>query len=226
MLGLMATDGCLVGDRRHLALTSADISLLETFRHLIGKPQVKIRRKTSALGSAYDLQFGDVALWRFLETAGLTPRKSLTLGELRVPDEYFFDCMRGLLDGDGSISNFEHAPTRRRYPEYQYERLLVKFHSASRAHIDWLRDTVLRLVNKRGYVASNLPEGRFHPVYVLTYGKHASIVLLEQMYRSTDSPRLMRKYEIWRAYRDRQIPRGRPLPRYRTQPRTMKVTPT
>jgi len=226
IVGLMATDGCLVGDRRHLVLTSADMSLLETFRDLIGKPKVKIRRKTSPLGSAHDLQFGDVALWRFLEAAGLTPRKSLTLGELHVPDECFFDCARGLLDGDGSISNFEHAPTPRQYPAYRYERLLVKFHSASRAHIDWLRDTVLRLVERRGYIAAIQPEGRSNPVYVLTYGKDASIALLEQMYRSSDSPRLMRKYEIWRAYRDRQMHSNVHSLAIRAQLRTMDVTPT
>lgn len=204
IVGLMASDGCLVGDRRHLALTSADVDLLETFRVLIGKPTAKIRSKTSALGSACDVQFGDVALWRFLEAAGLTPRKSLTLGALKVPDEYFFDCARGLLDGDGSIANFVHAPTRRTYPEYRYERLIVKFHSASRAHIDWLRGAVLRIARQRGHVASNLPKGRSNPVYALKYGKHASIALLEQMYRADDCPRLMRKYEIWRAYCVRQ----------------------
>src|SRR5688572_24439563 len=136
ILGLMATDGCLVTDRRHLALTSADVDLLDTFRTLIRKPHLKIRRKVSTLGSACDVQFGDVGLWRFLEAAGLTPRKSLTLGAPLVPDEYFFDCARGLVDGDGSIENFVHAPTRRTYPDYRYERLIVKFHSASRAHID------------------------------------------------------------------------------------------
>lgn len=121
IVGLMATDGCLVGDKRHLALTSSDVDLLETFRILVGRPNAKIRSKSSAWGRAHDVQFGDVALWRFLEMAGLTPRKSLTLGELHVPDQWFYDCARGLLDGDGSISHFWHAPTRRTYPAYQYE---------------------------------------------------------------------------------------------------------
>ncbi len=209
VVGLMATDGCLVGDRRHLALTSADVDLLDTFRVLIGKPAAKIRRKTSILGSAYDVQIGDAALWRFLEAAGLTPRKSLTLGEIRVPDAYFFDCARGLLDGDGSISNFVHAPTRRLYPAYRYERLMLKFHSASRSHIDWLRKALLRLAQQQGHVSANLSRGTSNPVYVLTYGKHASIALLTQMYRAADAPRLARKHEIWRAYCDRQLGAGR-----------------
>ncbi len=200
VVGLMATDGCLVGDGRHLSLASADIDLLETFRILIGRPQAKIRRKTSALGSAFDLQFGDVSLWRFLAAAGLTPRKSLTLGVLRVPDDYFFDCARGLLDGDGSIANFVHRPTRRAYPEYRYERLIVMFHSASRGHIEWLRETMLRIAGLHGHVGANLAEGRANPVFALKYGKHASITLLRAMYREPTSPCLQRKLDIWRGY--------------------------
>ena len=201
--GLLATDGCLVGDRRHLSLTSADVDLLDTFRCLIGKPKAKIRRKISPLGSAYDVQFGDVALWLFLEAAGLTPRKSLTLGGLSVPDEYFFDCARGLVDGDGSIENFVHAPTRRTYPEYRYERIIVKFHSASRAHLDWLYATVTRLAGIRGHIAQTQAAGRMNPMFALKFGKYASIALLERMYADADSPRLARKFEIWRAYRAR-----------------------
>ena len=203
VVGLMATDGCLVGDRRHLSLTSADVGLLETFRSLIGKPHVKIRRKISPLGSALDVQFGDVALWRFLEAAGLTPRKSLTLGALRVPDEYFFDCARGLVDGDGSIENFVHAPTRRTYPEYRFERLIVKVHSASRVHIDWVQDTINRLAGQRGNVASTQAKGRVNPMYALRFGNYASVALLDRMYADESSPRLARKYAIWRAYRER-----------------------
>lgn len=203
VVGLMATDGCLVGDRRHLSLTSADVDLLETFRILIGKPNVKIRPKVSALGSAHDVQFGDVGLWRFLEAVGLTPRKSLTLGALFVPDEYFFDCARGLVDGDGSVENLVHVPTRRLYPQYRYERLIVKFHSASRAHIDWLRRTIERLALQRGHVGSTLPPGRVHPVYALKFGKRASIDPLQRIYRDPGAPSLRRKREVWRAYEER-----------------------
>ena len=201
--GLMATDGCPVGDRRHLSLTSADIDLLETFRSLIGKPHLKIRTKVSPLGRASEVEFGDVALWRFLNAAGLTPRKSLTLGALAVPDHLFFDCARGLLDGDGSLENFVHAPTRRTYPDYRYERLIVKFHSASRAHVDWLQDTIARLAGQRGHVASTQATGRVNPMYALKFGKYASITLLERMYADEGSPRLARKFAIWRAYRER-----------------------
>jgi hypothetical protein len=36
------------------------------------------------------------------------------------------------MDGDGSILNFVHRPTVKKYPNYVYERLWVCFHSASK----------------------------------------------------------------------------------------------
>ena len=39
-----------------------------------------------------------------LVSLGLTPRKSLTLGALAVPDELFPDFFRGCIDGDSSAS--------------------------------------------------------------------------------------------------------------------------
>lgn len=142
-----------------------------------------------------------MSLWRFLAAAGLTPRKSLTLGALRVPDEHFFDCARGLLDGDGSIANFVHRPTRRAHPDYRYERLVVKFHSASREHIDWLRETVMRIAGLRGYLGTHRAAGRSNPLYSLRYGKHASIALLRAMYREPTSPCLQRAGDLARVLR-------------------------
>jgi hypothetical protein len=67
------------------------------------------------------------------------PAKSLILGELHVPDRYLLECARGLMEGDGGIANFTHAATRKAYPNYRYERIVVGFNSASRSHLEWLR---------------------------------------------------------------------------------------
>jgi len=47
----------------------------------------------------------------------------LTLGAIDVPAEFLAPLARGLMDGDGSIANFVHAPTPATYPRYRYERL-------------------------------------------------------------------------------------------------------
>lgn len=102
-VGLAATDGCLINTGRHVAFVSNDRDQMEAFLTSVGRSiATSGLRKT---GNTYRVQFGDVELYRWLEAAGLTQRKSLTLGRIEVPDHLFLDLVRGLLDGDGSISH-------------------------------------------------------------------------------------------------------------------------
>ncbi len=123
-------------------------------------------------------------------------------GAIDVPDQYLAALVRGLLDGDGSIRNVVHEPTRRSYPEYRYERLWVFFHSASNAHIEWLRSRLRPLIGSGGYVEVRTQAGK-HDFFKLKYGKHASIVLLQRLYEDPKAPRLVRKWAIWDGYERR-----------------------
>src|SRR2546426_7074418 len=95
------------------------------------------------------------------------------------------------MDGDGSVQNFVHLPTRRKYPDYRYERLLVSFHSASKTHIEWLRRRLLVIAHGDGYLGVAKRDGR-HDFYTLRYGKACAIRILRQFYADRDSPRLVR----------------------------------
>jgi hypothetical protein len=68
------------------------------------------------------------------------------LGALDVPDLHLASLARGLMDGDGGIANFVHAPTLATYPDYRYKRLIVTFNSAGRPHLEWLRERLKRLI--------------------------------------------------------------------------------
>ena len=151
----------------------------------------------------YRAQLGDVRFYRWLNSIGITPRKSLTLGAIDVPSAYFLDLVRGLLDGDGSVVNYTHNPIRSADPLYRYERLQVLFHSASSGHLAWLREGLTARLDIKGalMVRRCLP-GR-HPVYVLKYGKHASIRLLCELYGDPGAPRLERKWATWERFRSR-----------------------
>lgn len=70
-VGLIATDGNLSPDGRHMTITSADEDLLETARTCL----------------------------RVTVSIGLMTAKSLRLGPLAVCDEYFADFLRGCIDG-------------------------------------------------------------------------------------------------------------------------------
>lgn len=151
----------------------------------------------------FKAQFSDVRLYRWLESVGLMPRKSLILGALAVPDEYLLTLIRGLLDGDGTIYLLTHHPTPSTYPAYTYERLWTRFTSASRAHLEWVAAAIGAKLGLAGYLRQEpLRTGR-HPFYTLKYGNRASLRLLPTLYGDPAAPCLLRKRAIWLDYATR-----------------------
>ncbi|MEA2662682.1 MAG: hypothetical protein QOH08_2254 [Chloroflexota bacterium] len=202
-VGLAATDGNLSGDRRHLVFDSNDAQLVELFLRCVGRPVHYGPRTSRTGGVAYRAAFSDVELYRWFVSIGLTPAKSLTLGAIDVPEEFLLPVVRGLLDGDGSIVNFVHRPTKRLQPSYRYERLMAQFSSASRAHLEWLRARLEPRLRTRGYIDVTPPRPPRHEFNVLRYGKYASIELFGLLYPDPSVPRLLRKWATWEHYRVR-----------------------
>ena len=113
-VGLLASDGNLSPDGRHINLTSRDKEIPEYVRDLFATDN-KIGRKGrggSDLKEYYVLQFGSKQFYAFLLKMGLTPAKSKTLRSVTVPTRYFSDFMRGCFDGDGNLSEAVHPGSR------------------------------------------------------------------------------------------------------------------
>jgi hypothetical protein len=201
-VGLLATDGCQT-DGRHIAFPSADRELVEILLRCLGKTNKIAAVRTRTGGLVFRAQFGDVLFCRWLLTVGVTPRKSLTIGPLNVPDEYILECARGLMDGDGDITNFVHAPTKKTYPDYRYERIVVGFNSASRIHLEWLRRTLEPYVGAPGWLGIKPATSDRHEFATLRYGKRDGLRLLPLLYRDSNVPRLERKHRIWQSYLER-----------------------
>ncbi len=185
-LGLAATDGCLVGDGRHVSFGSEDREQVEAFVRCIGRPDAYIAKDRDR--EYFRAQLGNVELYRFFAGAGLTPRKSLTLGRLLFPPEYFWHVVRGLIDGDGSVNCYVHRPVKTRYPLRTYERLEVIFHTGSLAHAEWIRYELLgRGIRSALIVDDRLPPKRLseNPMYHVKLGKYAAIKVC---LRSTRTP--------------------------------------
>jgi hypothetical protein len=198
IVGLTATDGCLTTGRRAITFTSADRQLVETYRHLLGRTN-KIGHDVSKVGGfSYRLQFKDTRLYGWFIDVGLTPRKSLTLGAIDVPDEFLAPLVRGLLDGDGSISNAVWKADTTRRSDYYYEWLRTRFASASPAHLAWLSARLRQQLDLRGWIWQDMSRGR--GMGWLSYGKHDSITLLRWLYSDPNVPCLLRKRAIWDRY--------------------------
>lgn len=199
-IGLIATDGCLSSDGRHLILVSKDIEQLNNLKNCLGL-EVKIGKHYSGRKEenifCHRVQWGDVFLYNFLLSIGLTPNKSLTLGELAIPDEYFFDFLRGSFDGDGTFYSYFDPRWKSSFMFY------LVFISASRTHIDWLRTTLSRFVKVHGHIALTYGSGKEkHEVYNLRFAKKETLKILEKMYIRPSAIHLSRKrLKIERALR-------------------------
>ena len=142
-IGLIATDGNLSPDGRHINFTTKDLDLAEKFREALNLTN-KIGRKARGYSTEkkyFVVQFSDVSFYDFLIAIGLTPNKSKTLGPIDVPPEFFYDFLRGCLDGDGNINEYKHI-------ESQYLQLKVRFYSASKIFVEWIQDVRNLLISK------------------------------------------------------------------------------
>lgn len=204
VVGLIATDGCLTRGRT-IDLTSKDRGQIETFLRLLGRANtISEVIRTNPPRRVYRVQVGDVTFFRWLEGIGITPRKSLTLGAVAVPDAYAMDLVRGLLDGDGSVMTYLYEVPGGTRP---YEMLSTTFCSASRTHLDWLTALIARHVGVSGSISTKQPiSQRHHEVHRLKYSKAASGVLLARLYSDSAHMRLDRKWRVWHDYVQRQVP--------------------
>lgn len=135
--------------------------------------KVKIGLKTSGYTGKKitHIQFGSVNLYNFLLKIGLTPAKTKTIGELHIPDEFFFDFLRGHYDGDGTFYSYWDPRWRSSFMFY------LVFISASKNHIDWLRSSISRLLNIKGHIT-----GKKDNIYQLKYAKKEALKLIQKMY--------------------------------------------
>ena len=184
-LGLLATDGNLSPDKRHINFTSKDRELVELFAECLSINN-RIGRKArggSREKKYFVVQFGDVRFYRFLVETGITPKKSKTLGAVRIPHRYFFDFLRGLFDGDGTFYSYFDRRWRSSYMFYIY------FYSASRKHVLWLQSEITNRLGIVGHLGGTIDRG----IFSLRYAKKDTLCLLKKLYYSPHVSCLNRK---------------------------------
>lgn len=181
LVGLIATDGCLSSNGRHVNITSKDKRYLVRVREAVGL-RCKVSDKTNGRGQgAFHMQIGSRVLYDKLLAIGLTPRKSLTLGQLNVPDSRFKDFLRGVIDGDGNIRGWRHPSNGR-------QQWALRVYGASKPFLQWIKETISRLWRvEAGFHKSHTDLDRRmnrQPQYALKYGKLAAKIILSRCYYS------------------------------------------
>lgn len=185
--GLFAADGYMSSDGRHMEFSSKDKEQVENFvKCLKLKNSITGKcRGSDKVKKYHHVQFGNIKLYKFFQSIGLSNRKSLIIEKLLIPKEFFADFLRGLLDGDGSICIFSHSASKN--PQFK-----LRFSSGSYKFLNWLKseiDAILR--TKGGYIE----KGR--RVWCLAYCKRDSLKILKYLYHRNRENLIClgRKYE-------------------------------
>lgn len=181
-VGLLTADGCLVDGRSLIDLTSKDLEQVKNYRKCLGILGVKIGKKSNGGGiKAYRVQFKNVLFYAWLESIGLTKNKSKTLGQLRIPEKFFFDFLRGLFDGDGSTYSYFDKRWRSSFVYY------LNFTSASPKFLLWLQSEITRHAGVSGHVTKSAK------VEQLRFAKSDALKIIKKMYYSDTVVHLERK---------------------------------
>ena len=194
VIGLLVTDGNLSSDGRHIVMRSAEKDQLNTFKQCLGINN-KIGFTEGQRG--YRVQFGNIQFYNWLMSIGLFPAKSYTIGEIKVPDEFFRDYFRGCIDGDGNIQTYEDGYNSYRGRQYFTQRLFIRIVSASEKHILWLREKIKFFTGLHGSINKRKPKDNKHvPIWELKFAKKESLQLIKWIYYDKNIPYLKRKRDI------------------------------
>ena len=187
-IGLLVSDGSLSKDKRHIIFTSKEREQIDNFQKSLGTCYLvsKIasgRSEDSGEKRYLRIQMGDVLFYKFLLSIGLMPNKTKIIKSINVPDEYFFDFLRGHFDGDGSFYSFWDKRWRSSFMFY------TVFVSASKEHIEWLRGQIFKFLK----VGGSIYKSRDRVCYQLKYAKGDSKKIIDRMYYSDNLICLSRK---------------------------------
>jgi len=170
LVGLITSDGCLCKDGRHIDITSKDYKFLQDIRDSFGISNKIGTKYNSIKQKSFHIQIANRNFYDFLLSIGLKCNKSLTLNALKIPNHYFSDFLRGVIDGDGCIRRWIH-PTNKR------EQWSLRIYSGSEEFINWLNNATAQLLRVFGKIHVNASN-----TWVLKYGKMAAKEIAESCY--------------------------------------------
>lgn len=172
-IGLLATDGCVYKDGKRVAFTSKDYDQVENLMKCL-KISCKVGLNISGnkKSTSYRVQFVDPAFVIFLNSIGIGSNKSKTISKIKIPDELFFDFIRGCFDGDGSIYSYWDKRWKKSFMFY------VSFASASIEFINWVQEEIY----SRLKIAGHVTHANRQSTHQLKYAKSDSVKLLRAMY--------------------------------------------
>jgi hypothetical protein len=185
VVGMILADGC-IHDAGRFTIANTDKEILELIGNALGTTRPLHPYYNPPYKPGYTLHITDRRMVTALADLGITPRKSLTARLPAVPDEYFFDFLRGYFDGDG------HARGDGRHLTVIFASgsrgLLADVSQAAARHLGREPRPVRPHANRRGYL--------------LTYHGPAALEIGDRMYQRAGALYMPRKRIPFDAYRN------------------------
>jgi len=170
LVGLITSDGCLCKDGRHVDITAKQQDFLQLIKDQTGLISQVCAKNRNTPKQAYRIQIANKNFYEFLLSIGLTQNKSLTIKDVKVPDQFFTDFLRGLIDGDGCIRRWIHPSNGR-------EQWSLRIYSGSGEFVGWLKNITEKLLKIKGKIYKQSKSQ-----WILKYGKIAAKEIAEQCY--------------------------------------------
>jgi len=172
-IGLLVTDGSVSKNGRHIVFVSKDREQLDNFTKALDiSVPVSYTRSGYTNKKVTRIQFSDSLFCEFLCKIGIMPNKTKVITKVAIPKKYFFDFLRGHLDGDGCTYSYFDPRWKASFMCY------TTFVSASRPHIEWLQGEILKYIKINGHISTT----RNGTVYQLRYAKTESLKLWKKLY--------------------------------------------
>lgn len=199
LLGAYMTDGCISDQKRHInfSISSKDEEWIENIKNNVCPTKPIWIDENCFVFAASDI---DCINW--LISYGCTPRKSKTLKiEKEIPKEYYRDFIRGVMDGDGSISTSLYKKIKNN-KEYWYKKTSTYICSASLPFLEAIKLMVPDNINcnintmarKDTFIKGKLVRSTCN-VYRLTFNDSYAKKFLTWIYYPDNKLSMKRKFD-------------------------------
>lgn len=177
-LGVLATDGCVTGDRIVLDFSEENKELLSYWNEFLGnKCNINTSIHKVFKVPQYRIAFRNPDIAQYLATFGIVPRKTFDL-QLKYIN---WDVLRGIIDGDGCIASMNNHTTLR-----------ILITSGCKKFLDQIQ---LFLNNENIPSHINVSKGSKNPVYNLSVNKSEDVLKMFYSLYHNAHYFLKRKYE-------------------------------
>lgn len=170
LLGLIWTDGCLISPSARDNRLSVDLSmcdelemkrLAEVFKTALYSQQPKMKNASMI----YKILFKRKENVEWFQSKGLVARKSKSIGGIEGTEEQKWSFLRGVIDGDGSIS----CSSKKEYPDSKYRRIAIT--TASEPMRIWL----IEFLSSYDINVSCCKDSRTENTYCISVAKRESV---------------------------------------------------